>query len=459
MARLSSQRNMDTTVIRSVVGDEGKINGSNDLRYKPYQPFGNAVEIFYDKTPEIMVVGPSGTGKSRAILEKLHLLCSKYPGMRGLMVRKTRASLTQSAMVTFEKFVIPDNGSVIWRTGEQEYRYINGSTIVVGGMDKAIKVMSSEYDFIYAQEATELTEDDWETLVIRNRFGVVPYQQIIGDCNPSYPTHWIKRRFDQVTRDRSLIRSIHTDNPMLYNQETMQLTQRGIQYMNKLNALSGVRRKRFLEGIWAAAEGMIYTNWDENVHMIDRFPIPSSWRRLWTIDFGYTNPFVWQCWAIDEDDRLYRIAEIYQTHLLVEDAAQLIKAWKIERGEPDPVDIICDHDAEDRATLERHLNRDTIAAIKNVQSGIQSVMSRLRIQDDRKPRIFFLRDSLLEQDPELAEAMKPLCTEQEFDGYEWENAQKKETPRKVDDHGMDATRYTCVYMDENTDAWSLGMSS
>lgn len=431
--------------------------GKYDERYKPYQPFGTAVDVFYAKEPQVMYVGPSGTGKSRAILEKLHLMCCKYPGMRGLIVRKTRASLTQTAMVTFEKFVLPDDGSVHFRTGEQEYRYANGSVVVIGGMDKAIKVMSSEYDFIYPQEATELTEEDWETLTVRNRYGVVPYQQVMGDCNPSAPSHWIKRKIDKSEGAMRVINSKHTDNPVLFDPETGLITPKGEMYMQKLKDLSGVRYKRYYEGIWAAAEGMIYTNWDPAVHMKDRFPIPSSWRRIWVVDFGYTNPFVWNCWAIDEDDRAYRIAEIYQTHLLVEDACTIIKAWIREKGEPLPTAIVCDHDAEDRATFERHMNMDTVPAQKQVTNGIHSVMSRLRMQDDGRPRIFFLRDSLLEIDANLMEAMRPYKTEDEFESYSWENTEKKETPRKVDDHGMDTVRYLSTHLDDNTDSWSLGM--
>jgi len=438
------------------VTDQELAKLDRDVRYRSYEPHGSCKEIFYCKDPEIMVVGPSGTGKSRAILEKMHLMCSKYPGMRALMVRKTRASITQSAIVTFENFVLPMNDTVHFRTGEQEYRYVNGSTVVIGGMDKSIKVMSSEYDFIYAQEATELTEDDWETLTLRNRYGIVPYQQVIGDCNPSYPSHWIKRRIDKQGGMTPIV-SKHTDNPMLYDQETFKLTTFGYMYFEKLNKLTGVRLARFRDGLWAAAEGMIYTNWDPSVHLIDRFPVPGSWQRVWVIDFGYTNPFVWQCWAIDDDGRAYRTAEIYQTHLLVEDAAALIHAWRHEKGEPLPTAIVCDWDAEDRATLERHLNLDTTPANKDVINGIHSMMSRLRMQDDGKPRMFYMRDSLLEPDPALEDSMQPICTEQEIEGYEWEDQQKKETPKKVGDHGMDASRYLSTWLDDYSDSWAMGM--
>src|SRR3990167_5289188 len=97
-----------------------------NILYRPYQPFGACLDLFYTRADEVLISGPAGTGKSRACLEKLHLCASKYPGMRGLMIRKTRESLTQSAMVTFDRFVLPPNGTVRFRTAEQEYRYVNG---------------------------------------------------------------------------------------------------------------------------------------------------------------------------------------------------------------------------------------------------------------------------------------------------------------------------------------------
>lgn len=371
------------------------------------------------------------------------------------MVRKTRASLTQSAMVTFEKMVVPQNDSVKWRTGEQEYRYDNGSVIAVGGMDKAVKIMSTEYDLIYVQEATELTEEDWETLTTRARFGRVPYNQVLGDCNPSYPTHWIKRKSD--SGELKMMFSRHEDNPVLWNPVTKQWTTKGSAYISKLDKLSGVRYKRLRLGLWAAAEGMIYTEWNPEVHLVKRFPIPNDWQRVWIVDFGFTNPFVWQAWAIDHDQRAYRYAEIYHTQLLVEDACAMITAWRRENGEPLPSHIICDHDAEDRATMERHLNMDTTPAIKNVSGGIQTVKELLRVRDDGKSRLAFLEDSILDPDAELQESMKPWATEQEFDGYEWSDSKRKEEPKKADDHGMDCVRYLGSFMQEYVDSWVIPM--
>jgi hypothetical protein len=71
------------------------------------------------------------------------------------------------------------------------------------------------------------------------------------------------------------------------------------------------------------AEGVVYDGWDR-VHLIDRFDIPPDWRRIRSIDFGYTNPFVCQWWAIDGDGRMYLYREIYHTKRTVKVHAEQI---------------------------------------------------------------------------------------------------------------------------------------
>jgi len=54
---------------------------------------------------EVLLAGPAGTGKSRAALEKLHLICLLTPNVRALVMRKTAVSLTTSAIKTYESDV------------------------------------------------------------------------------------------------------------------------------------------------------------------------------------------------------------------------------------------------------------------------------------------------------------------------------------------------------------------
>lgn len=431
---------------------------TEELLRHVYGPKGAAVELFNSRAPELLISGPAGTGKSRAALEKLHMMMLLNPGARGLIVRKTLVSLTSTGLVTWREHVVPEalrTGEVVWYGGSMSepaaYQYRNGSTVVVGGMDKSTKIMSSEYDVIFVQEATELTENDWEALTTRLRNGRIRFQQLIADCNPSTPTHWLKVR---ANAGRTLmLESRHEDNPVLFD-DTGAATDQGRDYMAKLDALSGVRYLRLRRGIWAAAEGLVYEEWDPAVHLIERFKIPEEWTRYWSIDFGYTNPFVCQWWAEDPDGRLYLYRELYRTQRLVADHAKDI-LWNVTRRdgswrEPHPRAIICDHDAEGRATLERELGLGTTAAHKSVTDGIQAVQRRIRVAEDGKPRIFVFRDAAVERDQALADAGKPTCTSEEIVGYIWDNAEgkpPKEVPLKQDDHGADAMRYIVAKMD------------
>jgi phage terminase large subunit len=419
------------------------------LKHKPYQPYGAAIAYLYDKYGEVLLEGPAGTGKSRVSLEKIHLVCEKYPSTRVLIVRKTRVSCTESVLVTFEEKVLPEGHYLTdgaQRENRRSYQYHNGSSIVVGGMDKASRFMSTEFDIIYVPEATELAESEWESLASRiNRPGqisAIPYNQLIGDCNPDAPTHWLNQRCIAGKTHRHISR--HEDNPGLYNHARGEWTTAGRAYMETLERLSGVRYARLRQGIWAAAEGLIYEEFDAARHIIDPFAIPPNWRRVRSIDFGYTNPFVCQWWAISPDESWYRYREIYHTQRLVEDHARdILRLSQGERFE----DTYADHDAEDRATLERY-GIKTTAANKAVSVGIQQVQAMLKPQGNGKPRLFLFRNALVQRDSALVNAKKPTCTEEELPGYIWEPPKDgrpaKEVPVKLDDHGVDAMRYGVV---------------
>ncbi len=455
-----------------------------ELRHE-YTPYGGAKRMFHCRDLEVLLVGAAGTGKSLGCMEKLNYMALLNPGMRGLIVRKTLVSLGSTALVTWRKSVIPElleSGGVSFFGGSPQeqagYRYHdNGSFIAIGGMDKPEKVMSSEYDIIYVQEATDLNLEDWEALISRLRNWQVSFQQILADCNPNVPTHWLKARADRGAV--TAITSRHTDNPMLYFQEpdprAGQLTEAGETYVRKtLGALTGVRKLRLLDGLWAAAEGLIYSNWDPEVHHIAPFEIPSTWRRVWGIDWGYTNPFVCGFWAIDPDGRMFLYREVYMSRQLVEDHAKTIldlvstcmlrekdiKGHKCRTGpdsdcrrewhEPKPSKIVGDHDAEDRATFEKHAGLYVTPANKGKAAGIQHVESRLKIQPDGRARLYIFRDALVKRDPELELRKKPTSTPEEIVGYQWAKTAAgfdKETPEDVDNHGMDQMRYVATELD------------
>ena len=425
------------------------------VRTPDYEPRGGARQLLLCRDREVLLDGPANTGKSFAGLWKLHIAACKYPGMHGLLLRKTLVSLKASTLVTFRERVLGPTSPVRYWTSKADeaahYAYPNGSKLYVGGMDNAAKIMSTEYDMVMWDEATDGTLPEWEALQTRLRYGRMPYQQAIACVNPQGPSHWLNLRANEGKITRLLSR--HEDNPTVT-----------ADYLKTLDGLTGVRRARLYLGVWQAAEGGIYEDdWNPALHLIDRFPIPADWPRYLSIDFGYTHPAVVQWWAQDPDGRMYRYRELYRTHLLVHDMAEIIKhvgKWGSREAEPMPRAIIADpEDAEGRAQLSKHLGFYTVAANKAVQQGIQAVQARMRKAGDNKPRIFLLRDSLLERDAALSEQRLPCCTEEEIDGYVWDTRggqRRGEQPLKENDHGCDAMRYAVAYHDLPTNGVSYG---
>lgn len=415
---------------------------------------GAARKHLTDRSPEIGMVGSAGTGKTIGGLWKAHLASMKYPGCRTLLARKEATSLTATTVQGFERDVLPDAmrlGAVTFFGGSPRkpaaYRYGNGSTITLGGLDKPERIMSAEFDRILVDEATDITYDAYQMLLSRLRGKAAPYRQISLLCNPQEPTHWIKERADSGALN--LLISKHRDNPRFFHRDGTK-TAAGEEYMARLETLTGVRRLRLLDGVWASAEGVIFEGFDPAIHVIPSFPVPDSWERIWSIDFGYTNPFVWGEWAIDEDRRAYLVREIYMSGRLVEDHARQIMA--LAANSPRPSAVVCDHDAEDRATFERHTGFGTVAAHKAVNEGIELTASRLKLAGDSRPRLMFFDDALVEKDQSLIDRRLPWRTVDEFPGYIWApeppgSDRKDRQPVKRNDHGIDRTRYLVAELD------------
>ena len=234
---------------------------------------GGAKKLWLCKDREVMLSGPSETGKTVGALFKLHMLLLHFPGARATILRKTLTSLYRTAFVTYQNVVTrglsdPKQSPVTFYGGEKPEwgDYFNGSRVYFAGMDDPGKVLSSEWSFLYINQAEEFALSEWEILTTRctGRDGKTPYTQMIGDCNPDAPSHWILHR-----PNLRFFESRHEDNPRLYT-EAGEITEAGKVTMSVLDALTGVRYQRLRLGKWVQAEGAIYDGWMPSVHVKDR---------------------------------------------------------------------------------------------------------------------------------------------------------------------------------------------
>ena len=403
----------------------------------PYQAFGSARELFRCRSREVLLSGPAGTGKSRACLEKLNLIAMQRP-IRGAIVRKTRKSLTQSAMATFENKVLPQPNNVAWHDGTQEYRYPSGARIMVAGLDDSEKIGSTEFDVVYVQEATELEEDDWGMLLRGLRNNKLSYQQLLADCNPSYPTHWLKVRCNEGKC--TLLESTHKDNPTLWDASHKCWTPLGAEYIAGLESLSGYLRQRLLLGMWVAAEGMYFTEWDPAVHVVDPFDIPPEWPRWISVDYGFAAPFCCLWFArCPEDRRIYVYREAYAAGLRDEQQADLIV--KRSLGETLQLRILDPSMFNPRTEQQR----PSIAAVyashgvwpvfpgQNSRKQGWAIVRRAMAVDTGEP----VRLQVLKGCPNLIRTIPAMVV----DPLDPEDVADKIGSTKTEDHAPDALRY------------------
>lgn len=406
-----------------------------------YTFYGGVRDFVRYKGSEAIVHGPAESGKTLGTLWKLHLCACKYPNASLVIARKTLASTFSTVLQTYMNKVLGEDEDS-WpceRYGGEKpewFDYDNGSRVWIAGLDKSSKILSAEHDLVYVNQTEELALEDWETLTTRTtgRAGNMPYAQTIGDANPAWPAHWMYHR-----ESLRIFYSRHSENPALYDQRTGEITEQGKRTMAVLERLTGVRRMRLLKGLPDRPEGVIYSNWDEAVHLIYAQQLPHMTRYVAGQDWGFTHPGVLGFWGQDSDGRLYLVAQVYHTRKVV--------SWWLERLQElsgaygVPQFIACDPSEPQYIEQYRQAGFNAVPAPNAVRAGIDKVMERLAPAGDGRPRLFIVRDSLSYRDEELVQAKQPHAVEQEIQGYVWADT-AKEQPVKEHDHGCDMIRYT-----------------
>ena len=491
-----------------------------------YEPRGAVRDLFYNRDSEILLEGPAGTGKTRGLCEYIYWLCITFPGIRVLMMRKTRASMTESVLVTWENLVLPNGQDEPCVTGTagmanrasytfpharnvvNGVEYVGMTHVVLGGMDRPSRIMSTEYDVIAVFEGCELEEKEWGALLSRNRNWILPWQQAILDTNPDYRDHWANRRADrelvvppelrgslpeprpgQKQMERLLSR--HVDNPRIWTGTAY--TPTGAGYMAKLHALPEPLKGRLLRGEWVTAEGQIWKEFDRARHMVHRQaldpqdkPAKDGHHRddaghlkcdwyFGSVDWGWRNPGVLQIWGVQgQFERMYRVHEVFRPGMqrdwwaeavVAYDKKYELQALVCDPSDPASIANMNQRIGESRGRSMAYMTRAAVAkkADNNVVVGLDMVRYGLDpgaslLRHDRSgdlgvriaPKLFLCWDALEEADPALLEDKRPTCTEQEIPAYTWKTTEdgqaiKDEPNKRCSDHGCDAMRYAATF--------------
>ena len=289
--------------------------------------------FFEADTKHIGFGGARGGGKSWAVRTKAKLLALQYKGIRILIVRRTYPELINNHINTLRSELL---GIAKYNDKDKVLKFNNGSTINFAYCDKdkdLDRLQGVEYDVIFLDEATQLSEFQMKTITACLR-GVNNFpKRVYYTANPGSQGHaYIKRIFidkryesGENPDDYTFIQSLVTDNKALLEHQP--------DYLKQLEALPPKLREAWLYGRWDIFEGQFFEDFRDTpdidlchkagitveealeqhrfTHVIEPFEPPRGWNIMRSYDFGYNKPFSLGYWAVDYDGVLYRIMEMY----------------------------------------------------------------------------------------------------------------------------------------------------
>ncbi len=183
--------------------------------WNPHFRYMNDAEERY-----LVIYGSAGSGKSYYIVQRYIRKMLKSGGkMNLLVVRNTGRTNRDSTFALFKQIITKWGLYPEFRINSADMRIIcgNGSEIIFSGLDdveklKSITFTNGELTDIWIEEASEISEADFNQLDIRLR-GRGTKKQIVLSFNPIDVNHWLKRRFcDDPKDDVILDHSTYKDN-------------------------------------------------------------------------------------------------------------------------------------------------------------------------------------------------------------------------------------------------------
>jgi len=360
-------------------------------------------EMNYGATSRYVVnQGGTRSSKTYSILQVLILkaLESSIP-LTISVVRKTLPALKKSVLKDFiailesMQLYNPDD----YNKTEGTY-VLNSSVFEFFSVDNEQKIRGSKRNYLFLNEANELSYEDFFQLQIRTT------EQIFADYNPSDNISWIYDLIEQRSDDVSFFKTTYKDNTFL--DESI------VREIEKLRNTDEDYYRIYGMGERGGSRELVY-----NFHVCQRVPDYAQLLGI-GVDFGFTNDVTAIVQVYRYEQNVYINELIYQTHLTISDIVSMLKQLDIDRHE-----MIADW-SEPRSVEELRRAGFNIKATtnKSINQGID-VLKRFKI--------FVTEES--------------TNVINEFQRYKWlkdKDGLMLNKPIDAFNHAMDAMRYVAL---------------
>ncbi|MCE1165155.1 MAG: PBSX family phage terminase large subunit [Bacteroidetes bacterium] len=356
-------------------------------------------------TTVVLNEGGARSSKSHSICQLfIHKMLSEK-NKNFLITRKTLPSLRISAYKMFFEILSKMNlyNVKLHNRTNRTYEY-NSNYILFTSLDHPTRIQSTEFNYIWMEEAEEFTFEDFMVLKTRlsGKSNDGKINQLFLTYNPKNENSYINRRV-RFHDDVTYIRSTYKDNPFLSES-----------YAKTIESLKSQDKKLYsiyALGEYAEIEGQVYSH----IRSTSSFPVTFD-ETIYGLDFGFNNPTC--LLRIGIRDNVYYVTElIYETKLTTADLIHYLAKHKIKNGEP----IYADPSSPEKIDEISKHGYNIIPAENAIIGGIDCV----------KSQTIYTRKSNTNFNNELNE-------------YVWRkdlNGNLLDLPVKYNDHAMDSLRY------------------
>lgn len=313
---------------------------------------GKQARFLSSKEDEVLYAGGRGSAKSTALIID-PLPWADNGNFRALIIRRTMPELREliSRAQGLYKDAYPN---VRWNEQEKIFKFPSGAKIEFGYCDNEQdleRYRGQEFQWIGIDEIAQFpgpwiidrlkgslrTTD--RTLPVYMRF----------TCNPvGAGRGWIKKRFKirfnkstgqgnfeetfnipvqtplgEMFITRKWFHSTVYDNKVLIKTNPMYVASLASQSNEALRAAE-------LEGSWEDVIGLAFPEFDEDVHIVQKFDIPAAWYKWRACDWGYSSMAVCLWFAMDWDNNIYVYRELATKEVNADEFGHLVKELESE---------------------------------------------------------------------------------------------------------------------------------
>ena len=349
----------------------------------------------------IINVGGTRSSKTYSLCQNVIIFALQHPNSIISIVRKTFPALRATVMrdlISIMRELNIYNEKEHNKT-ENIYKFPNGSIIEFFSVDDEQKIRGRKRDLLWANEANELSFDEFNQLNFRTT------HKLIFDFNPSDTYHWLYEL--ELKPEAVKIHSTYKDNPFLEPSIVKQIEE-----------LVNVDRQYYeiyCLGLKATSKANIFTHqqeYKEEPSNIEDF--------CYALDFEYNHPTALMKISRIEND-FYVDEILYQSLLTATDLVQNMNNLGVNKSKY----IVADYARPEMIEELKRNGYNVINAKKDVKEGIDAVKSS---------RLFIKNDA--------------INTWKEIRNYKWKMKGELilDEPVKFMDDAMDAMRYGILYM-------------